>query len=285
MEPNLWYLGPYGDMQPLPCPEPDVQTPLSRIGGTHQTLNGGRVHDTFGYRGSYTFDLRYLDYQEVMRLEALYTQAIPGSYYLVNPLRKNLLSRDAAISKPTQEIHQGVVLFSISGSVDWVDDFTTPISWAKKSLYLDGLNDSVLARIGNTRVPTFSGEPITFSTYVKTSVQMDVVLYFDLFDRTGQISKSTGPTQTVSPGQWERLSYTISNFSGATSVGPVIGFDSGQTFNPDDSITIAANQVEYNSTATAPEYGGGVTRVTFSELTTSSPRFPLEHGTLKLLEA
>src|SRR5690606_21339830 len=54
-------------------------------------------------------------------LEAVFTRQIPGNLYLINPLKKNLLSREASSARPSGTNTAGVYTVTGTGGVStWV---------------------------------------------------------------------------------------------------------------------------------------------------------------------
>jgi hypothetical protein len=91
-----FYVGPLGDLLPLPGVESGVDTPLAVIGGTHTSLTGAYTRDVFGYKRSWTWTYPMLTDKQARHVEALQRNLVPGPLYLIDPRRRNRLPEQIA---------------------------------------------------------------------------------------------------------------------------------------------------------------------------------------------
>lgn len=91
-----FYIGPLGDLLPLPGVESGVDTPLAVIGGTHTSLTGAYTRDVFGYKRSWTWTYPMLTDKQARHIEALQRNLVPGPLYLIDPRRRNRLPEQIA---------------------------------------------------------------------------------------------------------------------------------------------------------------------------------------------
>src|SRR5688572_21324044 len=91
-----WYIGALGALRRLPVPDPGIRMSPVVYGGIRQGLSGARTLDVTGVRMGYDMEFTGLEPDEWMHLEALRTRLIPGPHRLLDPLRRNRLSVEAA---------------------------------------------------------------------------------------------------------------------------------------------------------------------------------------------
>lgn len=276
---SIWYLGPYGDLRALDCPEVGISTPVTRYGGIHQGLSGARTVDVTGFKQSFQFEFEHLTSEQFAWMEALHLRYIPGPLFLLNPLKKNFVSREVCSLAVGSASVQGIG--SDTGTLSYDTSFPTGVLGVQ-SLLNTGYVAGNVVRFGQARpMAVRPSETGTFSVYLRSDSNQDVTLVLDVFRADG--------TQTTSPSvvanmtsTWTRFSLTATSAADAAWVVPALVFNMGGTLPP---FRIAAPQMERGSSATGWEMGGGSVRVLIDQLPTSSPLSPLTDATLTLLEA
>jgi hypothetical protein len=91
-----FYVGPLGNLMPLPGTEDKVDTPLTVVGGTHMSLTGAFTRDRFGYKRSWTWNYPLLTARQAQFVEALQRNMVPGPLFLLDPRRPNRLPEQIA---------------------------------------------------------------------------------------------------------------------------------------------------------------------------------------------
>lgn len=274
-----WLFGPAGDLRPLPAPAGDVVNTVDRFGATHVAITGGRTVDTLGYRARYEFELPYLDEEEYFRLEALYTLADPRPLKLIDPMRRNLLSRDAALAKPADATQRGLSA-SLGAGLAWVRVTDSPVSWSARGARWTGFGAGDTLQVGRgATVPVTPGESVTFSVYLSASEAQDVAASLDTISEGLPHTVVPGDTVPLPAGSWTRLEQTFVVPAGAQTA-----YITLHAVTAAGALTAVAPQLESGTTATAPSLGGGAVTVLIEELATTSPRHPYRSVSLSLLE-
>ena len=278
-----WLFGPSGDLRPLPAPDVDVVNTVERFGGVHNAINGARTVDVLGHRANYQFELPYLSLDEYFRLESLYTETIPGPFWLVDPLRKNLVSREAATTRPADAYGRGVSVDPSTGALTWIKVLDSPISWSNRGVRVTNIPETSRIRFDTTtRFPIVAMRPCTASVYVKSDIAVDLNLALVTFYEDLETETITGPSSSVVAGEWTRISYTFSELAAATSA--YLAIDTSGIFGSAEGLEIMTPQVELGTSVTDPALGGGSLRVVIGSMDTVSPRYPLQTVSLELLE-
>jgi hypothetical protein len=275
-----WYLGPLGMLMPIVCPEPGIDFTTTRYGGVHQGLSGARTMDVTGQRAEYKFQWTSLDPDEREWLEMCHTRHIPGPHYLINPMVRNRLSREAASSKPTRSNNQGVTWV---GSATGVPVFDWPASAGvgAVSLKLGNFAGADVVRWDDTKlIPVFPTETITFSVWMKASTASTVKFIMDRFSDPLTQLASVNTNWSVTTA-WQRFTYTDTVVAGTTLVRPAIQPPNA----PSTSFYVAAPQLEAGSSATDWSQGGGAPQVLVDQFSETSRRYPFADCELNLLES
>lgn len=277
-----WFFGPAGDLRPLPSPEMNVVDTIDRIGGVHTSINGSRTVDVLGHKSRYEFELRYLDPDEYTRLEAVYTGQISGDLYLTDPLKKNLLSREASSGRPATANLSGV--FANSGSVNWVRLTDGPIPWTNRAAsWTVTTADSEVYFDYTRRIPSITGEDFTFSVYVRCVSAVDVTPFNQPFLAGVTGTPVFGAGVSLEANTWTRVDMTV---PGNTATADALSF--GLQYNGGAESAVALQlvcpQVEIGTEPTSASMGGGCTRIAIDDMSTTSPYFPLRNVSLSLLE-
>lgn len=271
----IWYLGPIGDMRPLPCPEADIQINPVRYGGVHQGLSGARVMDITGFRNDYQLDFKYLCEDEFRWLEAIYMQIVAGPHYLINPLKPNLLSAQSSSMTP------GRLGVTVGGTTATVADCPTELLLPVRSTRMvDWIGSSNLMILDNSRpVPIVNDEPLVFSVYLKADSALTVTLSAYWYSPAGTLITNTDTTVGVDTA-WSRFWMPYVEVpAGAVAMTPAINFGTAGA-----DVYVAAPQLERGNSPTPFDIGGGASSVIIDEFPVSSPRFPLRDVSVKLLE-
>ncbi len=280
-----WYLGWLGEMRALPTPDPDLSNIEERFGGIHQGLNGARIMDTLGTRLKYEMNLKYLTNDELAFVRALYTQMIPGPHYLINPMHKNLLSLQASANYYTGLNDLGMS-FRAELNREYANDFPTGLavsgSRCVKATTQSIVGGGYVRMDGQTKfTPWQAGETMTFSIYMKADVAYTVNMIGDTVDKYGVTGTVQGPSAKNVTTSWARYSFTMTQSGTIAGLRPTLLFPTGTNVN----VYLAAPQLEIGPTATSFKFGGGSSKVMIDQITSSSPRFPLNVVDLSILEA
>lgn len=277
----IWYLGPTGDLRPIYCPAPDIEMSTVRFGGVHTSLSGSTTTDVLGLRQKFAFNFRFLAPQDYAWFEAMNHRHIPGPFRLLNPMKKNRVSVESSFSKWAAGTSQGVQLTSGSGVrvYDWPSAAgtlaATTTKWGNRS------SGTQIARWDEPRrTAVIPGETLVGSVYLKGSTSISPVnVVIDWWDRTTQIGGTSVTVASVTTS-WQRFQATGVVPAGAHSARLAV-----YTAIQAPDLYLGPAQLELGSSATSWELGGGGPMVLIDQLTTTSPRFPLKHTTLTLMEA
>lgn len=277
-----WLFGPAGDLRPLPSPEMDVVNTVQRFGGIHNAINGSRTVDVLGHRSNYEFELKQLTPDEYYWLEALYTETIPGPFKLIDPLRKNLLSREAALAKPSDATQRGLYTLGTS-TLGWLQMQDSPVTWQRRGASWTNLQDNSFVRFDRgALVPPPPDGQMTFSVYLQAQSEISVAPSIDTFTEGVETDGVDGTAITLPVGEWYRLEFPFQAPTGTTGVSPVLWITSEPAAG--EFIRIIAPQLEYGTSATDASIGGGSATVVIDTMDTTSPYFPYQNVSLKLLE-
>jgi hypothetical protein len=127
-----FWLGPAGGLVQVRAPSPDYTTPRIRLGGTHETLAGGLIRDTIGYRRTITLRLPPdQTAEQYSALEALYELPL-GPYRYLDPTRRNLLTANQSSGTDAARDTTGLVVNTqgvISSSTAQAHSGTRSILW------------------------------------------------------------------------------------------------------------------------------------------------------------
>lgn len=272
----IWYLGPLGNMRPLPCPETDLQVSQVRYGGIHQGISGSRVMDITGFRNEYTLDFKLLDQSEYQWLEAIYSQLVPGPHYLVNPLKRNLLSNQSST------MAFGSLGVTTGGSNSIVVDYPAELGMPSRSIkMMDWTGPTNLMVFDSGRpVPIIDNQPLIYSVYLKADAAINVTLRAYWYNDTGSLITNTDTTVSID-STWARywMSY-LEPPTGAVGLLASINFGTAGA-----DVYVCAPQVETGvDSPTAFDLGGGCASVIIDQLPETSPRFPLRDVSVSFLE-
>lgn len=274
-----WYIGPAGDLRQLVCPEINLAVSDVRYGGVHQAISGARIMDVTGTKQDISLAFTFLDETDYRWLQALQTRHIPGPHRLINPLRKNRLTVQAASVNPTASNRPGVKLSA--GTWDWVNDWPTAAGFGMRAMRWSGRTASSTLKFDAVQGTTiFPLEQITGSVYIKgDSAIASGSLTIDYYDRYGVFLSSATPEAASVTTSWAR--YTITRTAPANAATAVLGVTATAT----TTMRLAAAQFEPGSSASAWDQGGGAPLVLVDQLPSTSPRFPLMNCSVTLLEA
>ncbi|WP_190821955.1 hypothetical protein [Saccharopolyspora pogona] len=278
-----WLFGPAGDLRPLPPMEMDVVNAIDRFGGIHTAISGGRTVDVLGYKARYGFELNHIEPDEYAHLEAVFTRQIPGNTYLIDPLRKNLLSREASSSKPSGTSTAGV--FTTSGSATWIRVLDGPVSWSQRAAQWSGMLAGTRLHLDyQGRIPVVQARDMTFSVYVRSAEAVTVTGFSQPYlNGTWLGTRSYTAAATLVPNTWTRIQITV---PGDVSVSDELHFGIQYEGGGSVGVTIqvASAQAEFSSEPTEPVIGGGSIRAGIETMETVSPYYPYQSVILKILE-
>lgn len=274
----IWYIGPYGDLRAIPCPETGLTSTVVRYGGIRQSLSGARTMDITGYRRQYDFDFRWLEYDDCRWLEAMHLRLVPGPFRLVDPCRLNRLTPESSFTRPAMSTSTGIDLSS--GTWYWVQDWPTGPYGGTQGLRWTSYAGSSTMKFDTRRgVTVFTTESVTFSAYLKGASALSVTARFDWYDRLGTLlTPSTNATFSVTTS-WDRYSINRTAPAGAAYGVPVLTMPA----SPVDLYSAAA-MVNSGATALTWEPGGGSPVVLLDQFETESPRFNLTNCSARFLE-
>jgi hypothetical protein len=280
MDSETWYLGPVGDLRPLACPEEGISVDLIRYGGIHQALSGSRTMDVTGHKYEFRFEWEYLEKSEWSWLEALHTRIVPGPFWLLNPMRTNLLSRDSSISRVS--VNSGISGASSSGSLTLVPNADFPaLGMPGRSLKAVRTSDGEVYFDRYRAFPVIAGEPIRASVYAKAVAvgtgANELVLRF--YDPSGvQVGSSYTASLTASTSAWGEAVISQTTPVGAVTGSIHVGMGANAQY------LIAAPSVQMGSAFGPWEIGGAATLVSIDQLSTTSPRYSYMNCSMSLLE-
>lgn len=281
MDAATWYLGPAGNLRKLFCPERDISMNLVRYGGVHQGLSGARTMDVTGHKYEFGFRWNYMTYADWVWLEALHTRYYPGPFWLISPMKNNLLSREsAALQLSTNTTHGVETTFgSVTGNLDW----PTGVGLQAASFNIAAAGSGATMTLDEgLGFPAIAGETYNVNLYVKNTIVAGTTgtntFAINWLDSAGAVIGT--PTQ-VTLGQ--SSSWNQRSLSSVPPAGAVTGFvkiliNTGATYR------FAAPMVNIGASALPWEIGGAASLVVVDQLGTSSPRFPLTDCSLTLLE-
>lgn len=276
-----WYLGPIGDLRPLFCPQRDISMNLIRYGGVHQGLSGARTMDVTGHKYEFTFNWKYMTKSDWIWLEALHTRYFPGPFWLLNPIKLNLLTRESSALKSAINTTHGLEGSSVTLAL--AADWPTGIGIATNSLAVTGTGTGgTLTLDEGLGFPAIAGETYWVNLYVKNTVVAGLTtentFAINWLDSSGAVIGT--PTQVTlgQSGSWTQVSLSSTPPAGAVTGFVKFLIKNGATYR------FAAPMVNIGTSAVPWEIGGGASLVVVDQLATSSPRFPLTDCTMTLLE-
>lgn len=276
----IWLVGPAGNMQPLVCPEKDIDITPVRYGGVFQGLSGARSMTVTGHKQRFTFQFRFLTEDEWGWLEALHFRTLFGPYRLRNPMKANLLSPTASLVRTTVDSRTVQFTSGVASSVlDWPSAAGTLGGYGTK--WTNRSSGTQVFRVEDRfRVPVVVGAPVVFSLYVKASTSMSGSIIIDWYNNLGAQIGSSSPASTALTTSWARFSVT-----GIPPAGAVTARAAWYSATTAPDVTFAAAQFEDGTVPTAWKLGGGAPVILVDQLEVATPRFPYRNTTLSLLEA
>jgi hypothetical protein len=284
-ESATWYMGPAGNLRALQTPQGGMDFSEVRYGGVFQGLSGARTMDVTGHRSAVNMEWTYMTKSDWDFLNACHTRQLPGPHYLINPLSKNRLSVQAARGDYVRNTGTGtgIGVWTESAVPVWQNNvFPANVLGSRSSrvaVYLFPTAINFMFDRG-VRTPILPLEQVTGSVYLKADGATTGFLTFRNYDVNGNALATTVGSTINLTTSWQRFSITQTAPVGSVAV----------TFeyvinNDSQAHNMAAPQVESGAVATAWELGGGSLRVLVDQLTTTSPRYPLQDASLALLEA
>jgi hypothetical protein len=281
VETATWYLGPAGNLRPLICPERDITINLVRYGGVHQGLSGARTMDVTGHKYEFTFNWKHMEKSEWVWLEALHTRYFPGPFWLISPLKAQLLTRESSAFKSAINGTHGLEGSSVTIGVN--TDWPTNVGIATSSLVVTGTGTGGTITLDEgLGFPAVAGETYWVNLYVKNTVVAGLTtentFAINWLNSSGAVIGT--PTQVTlgQSGSWTQVSLSSTPPAGAVTGFVKFLIKNGATYR------FAAPMVNIGSAALPWEIGGGASLVVVDQLSTSSPRFPLSDCTMTVLE-
>lgn len=278
---NDWYLGPAGDLRALVCPDRNVNVSEVRYGGVHQGLSGARTVDVTGVKMQIDLTLPYMTETDYLWLEAMHLRHIPGPLFMLNPLKRNLLSKEASMSRTSY--FQGPGIYSPTASYshnwEWETSFPSGVPGVR-SVKRTGLPaSSVTFNIDDGyKIPVTTGVTYDFSAYMKADSSKTVAFGIGWFDKDYGFLSLASSNKSVTTS-WTRFDYSDTAPASAALAMPFWMSTTNVSF------TSTAVQFEVGSSPTDWQLGGGSMVVMIDQMPTTSPRYPVRNSTLTLLEA
>lgn len=275
-----WYLGPAGDLRALVCPERNVNVSDVRYGGVHQGLSGARTVDVTGVKMQIDMTIPYMSETDYLWLEAMHIRHIPGPLYLINPLKRNLLSKEASISKTSFFPGPGVYSPTASYTHNWSYENSYPTGVpGTRSIQRTVPASSVTFNLDDGyKVPVTPGSSYDFSSYMKSASAKTVTFGIGWYDKNKVFLSEVTSAKSVTTS-WTRFDLTGTAPANAALAQPYWISTTNVTF------TSTAAQFEEGSSPTSWHIGGGSMVVLIDQMPTNSPRFPVRNSNLTLLEA
>jgi hypothetical protein len=278
-----FYMGQPGAMKMLP-PLPkgaNSDATVTRVGVSHQSLNGTVTVDHFGYKRQWQWPYTYLNPTDVATLDGFYRGFMGQQLRLLDPRKVNFLSGQVS-SAGTEK--QGTSSFTASsGTLAWV---TTAV--ASMPTDLQGLLSGVLNWTGASANATLLTSSTTgmvipssyycFSQYVSGSGTYQALI--QPYDVNGNaLTATTSATVTLS-GTYQRV--TISNYtppSGAVSF--AVG---GKAISATPTVNVTGLQCQIDQALSAWVPGNGIPLVAILSFGTKYPYQNLYAGTMIVQE-
>lgn len=278
-----WYFGPAGNLRSLPPPNMNIGNGLHRLGTMHKTLSGRRVSDTFGYLAEYRFNIEWIEQEDYAWFEALYAHMVEPPYYLVDPLRVNMLSRYSAASRFARYHDKGPT--PVNAHVD-TERIETPVSWCDTALAWFAFQPGdPLVWDRSHPAPVMPGGTVTFSVYFKQKDGgLGITPHLVGAMRDGSETTFTASKTVLPQMAWERVTATFTLPQGVVSVYPSVTPDGSDPSSRADYVYAANPQLEVGSVATPAMPGGAAPHVLFNNMDTTSPRYPYQSIAISLLE-
>lgn len=276
-----WYLGPAGDLRALVCPARDVNVSEVRYGGVHQGLSGARTVDVTGVKMQINLSMPYLEEADYLWLEAMHLRHIPGPLFLINPLKRNMLSKEASMSRTAYFSGPGIYspTAGYSQNWEWEPSYPSGVPGVRSVKRIGVPATSVTLNIDDGyKIPVTVGTTYDFSAYMKADSAKTVAFGIGWFDRNYGFLSLASSNKSVTTS-WTRFDYSATAPANAALAQPFWLSTSNESF------TSTALQFEVGSTPTSWQLGGGSMVVMIDQMPTISPRYPVRNSELILLEA
>lgn len=276
-----WYMGPPGDLRALVCPERNINMSEVRYGGVHQGLSGARTVDVTGVKLQMDFTFPYLTEADYLWLRAMHVRHIPGPLFVINPLEKNLLSKESAMCRTSYFRGPGIYSPTAGFSHNWEWEASYPSgvpgTRSVKRVSLPGTSVTFNVDDGY-KIPVTVGTTYDFSAYMKADSSKTVAFGIGWFDKNYGFLSLASANKSVTTS-WTRFDYSATAPSSAALAQPF------WTSTTNVSFTSTAAQFEVGSTPTSWSLGGGAPVMVIDQMPTVSPRYPVRNATLTLLES
>lgn len=277
-----WYLGPAGDLRALVCPDRDINISDVRYGGVHQGLSGARTVDVTGVKMQVDFTFPYLSETDYLWLEAMHVRHIPGPVYLVNPLKRNLLSKNASMCRTSYFSAGGGVYTPTAGyqnNWQWEASYPVGVPGTRSVKRIGVPATSVTLNFDDGyKIPVTVGTVYDFSAYVKADSAKSLTFGIGWFDKNYAFLSLNSAAKSITTS-WGRFDLSATAPASAALALPFWISASNISF------TSTAAQFEVGSSPTAWQLGGGSMPVVIDQMPTTSPRYPVRNASLTLLEA
>lgn len=273
-----WYLGPAGDLRALVCPERDVNVSEVRYGGVHQGLSGARTVDVTGVKFQVDFNFSYLTQADYLWLEALHLRHIPGPLYMINPLKKNLLTKESSMCRSAYARLNGIYSADYNNAWQWENSFPSGPPGVRSVKRIAVPASTVTLRFDDGyKTPVTVGTTYDFSAYMKSDSAKTVGFGIAWYDKNHAFLSQASSNKSVTTS-WARYDYSATAPASAALAVPY------WTSTTNVSFTSTAAQFEVGSSPTSWEFGGGAMCVVVDQMPATSPRFPMRNASLTLLE-
>lgn len=236
MSDHLFHVGPIGSLLPLPDRLVDVPASLTRLGGTHVSLEGNRITDTFGFKRSWSWAWENLLPWQLPYVEALVYGLVPGPLRLIDPRRTNRLPEQNATGGSVRRSARG--WNSSAGVLSYrairglpADPASLPAAVALRGaigwqLLATGGGSCYPADAatsdGTWRTPVLPGEEIEAFCWATGPSGTQVNLTRREYSATGDATTITGPIVTLSATEWRRVAVSFTPAGSTVSIATLL---------------------------------------------------------------
>lgn len=112
---SVIYVGPYGRLMALDVPLDGFDSGMTEFGAPHESLNGTRTKDVFGWKRTFSIPLAGLPPRALSWFEMMYRGSLAAPFFLRDPRRKNLLH--AAVADTLSSYARTLPFVAANGAV------------------------------------------------------------------------------------------------------------------------------------------------------------------------
>lgn len=266
-----FYLGSLGALRLIQAPMDPMEVSPALIGAVHESLTGLVSVDRVAAPRTFQPQWQVLTEDELTYLDAVGHGQVPGPLRLLDPLRRNRLSRQVASGGSLHRSTAGWAVDDEESAIDWAPITDPPtgvwvrgvIAWTIPAVSADDLVVASGRVSAADRVPVLPGETVRLTGYARGTVGTEILLGLDAWTLAG-VSAATEDTLTVlDDTDWSALTVTYAVPGDGTRVAasPYLRAPAGQ---PEADVQITGFQIDEGAGAWTP--GGGAPVVTATEL-------------------